>query len=83
MPVEPSAHWWPLAYVAGGIVGIGAVWFTQWVVSRLEKDRTNLHRHDALLQVHDLEIDTLKRDVQDLTGRRPSSRPAYQRPETD
>lgn len=60
MPTEPSPYWWPLAVTATAIVGIGAVWFTQWVIGRLEKDRTKLHDHATKIQLHEYRLDDLE-----------------------
>lgn len=66
MPTEANVYWWPLLWVSGGIVGVGAVWFTRWVISRLEKDRTKLHQHGTALTVHEFKITELREDVDDL-----------------
>jgi hypothetical protein len=50
-------EWWPIAVLAVAIVGIGAVWFTRWVIERLEKDRSKLHDHAGKIQIHELRID--------------------------
>lgn len=70
MPGEPSAYWWPVAVIAVGIVCVGAVWFTRFVVDRLDKDRSKLHEHAGKLQMHEFKIAEHDEDLKALQRER-------------
>jgi hypothetical protein len=69
VPVEPMREWWPVAVIACGLVVIGGVWFTHWVVDRLEKDRTKLHAHGTRLQVHEFKLEEHEDAIKELQGK--------------
>lgn len=73
MPNEPSAVWWPIAVIAVAIVGIGAVWFTRWVTERLDRDRSKIHDHGGMLQLHEHRLTAVEDDVKELKDGKPTN----------